>query len=160
MSGIFIIALSIPQVYQVTVPIAEYALDSFKFIGSSSPLISKKFAFSETFIVLGCIYKHRTFKHIMDNNNKTYKDRNKKKVNVYLEAADQNLIKLCKKKKREGYELLYKKYEKYIYKICYYYSQSKEDALDLLQEIYLKIFNSIEKFDDKKSISLDKENIG
>ena len=87
----------------------------------------------------------------MDNNNKTYIDRNKKKVNVYLEA-DQNLIKLCKKKKREGYELLYKKYEKYIYKICYYYSQSKEDALDLLQEIYLKIFNSIEKFDDKKSI--------
>lgn len=69
-----------------------------------------------------------------------------------MEAADQNIIKLCKKNKREGYELLYKKYENYIYKICYYYSQSKEDALDLLQEVYIKVFKSIGKFDNEKSI--------
>ncbi len=69
-----------------------------------------------------------------------------------MEATDQNLIKLCKKNKREGYELLFKKYEKYIYKICFYYAKSKEDALDLLQEIYIKVFRSIEKFDHEKSI--------
>lgn len=73
-------------------------------------------------------------------------------MNVFLEAVDQNIIRLCKKNKREGYELLYKKYENYIYKICYYYSQSKEDALDLLQEVYIKVFKSIGKFDNEKSI--------
>lgn len=52
----------------------------------------------------------------------------------------------------KGFELLYSKYEKYIYSLCYYYTNSKEDSLDLLQEIYIKIYKSINSFDTSKSL--------
>jgi RNA polymerase sigma-70 factor, ECF subfamily len=72
-------------------------------------------------------------------------------VNRILEVDGQNLIKLCKQNKREGYDLLFLKYQKYIYKICYNYTYSKEDALDLTQEVFLKIYKSIKDFDDDKT---------
>ncbi len=69
-----------------------------------------------------------------------------------MKASDQELLKMCSKNKREGYELLVKKYQNYIYKICFYYTASKEDALDLLQEIFFKICKSIDRFDNKKPL--------
>ncbi|MFZ5965651.1 MAG: RNA polymerase sigma factor [Bacillota bacterium] len=69
-----------------------------------------------------------------------------------MESSDEKLIELCKNGKREGYELLFKKYEKYIYKLCWHYTNSKEDSLDLVQEIYIKVFNGIRDFDQKRPI--------
>lgn len=70
-----------------------------------------------------------------------------------LELPNQKIIKLCKKNKREGFELLFKKYERYIYTICYSYTHSQQDALDLVQDIFLRIYRNFEKVDDKKPIS-------
>lgn len=47
-------------------------------------------------------------------------------------------------KKRE-FEVLFTKYKNYVYKICYQYSRSKEDALDLTQEVFIKVYKNIEK---------------
>jgi len=69
-----------------------------------------------------------------------------------LEATDRDLIGLCRRNRRDGYDLLFQKYERYIYKICYFYAPSKEDALDLLQEIFLNIFRSLDKFDESKPL--------
>lgn len=69
-----------------------------------------------------------------------------------MEASDRELLKMCRKNKREGYELLIKKYQNYIYKICFYYTASKEDALDLIQEIFLKICKALNGFDHKKPL--------
>ncbi|SES64019.1 RNA polymerase sigma-70 factor, ECF subfamily [Natronincola peptidivorans] len=69
-----------------------------------------------------------------------------------MEICDEKLVDLCKSKDMKGFELLYSKYEKYIYSLCYYYTNSKEDSLDLLQEIYIKIYKSINSFDTSKSL--------
>lgn len=69
-----------------------------------------------------------------------------------MEVTDKELIKLCKRKNREGFNLLFQKYERYIYKICYFYASSKDDSLDLVQEIYMKIFKSLDSFDEDKAL--------
>jgi RNA polymerase sigma-70 factor (ECF subfamily) len=40
-------------------------------------------------------------------------------------------------------------YERYLYKICYSYVQNEQDALDLAQEVYIKVFKNISKYDEK-----------
>ena len=46
---------------------------------------------------------------------------------------------------KKKFEKLFTKYKSYIYKICYQYSRSKEDALDLTQEVFVKVYKSLEK---------------
>lgn len=70
-----------------------------------------------------------------------------------MEASEKKIIKLCKENRREGFELLFKRFENYIYKICKSFTNSKEDALDIMQEVFLKIYKSFESFDAKKSLS-------
>jgi RNA polymerase sigma-70 factor (ECF subfamily) len=69
-----------------------------------------------------------------------------------LETSDKKLISLCKAKKRDGFIILFQKYEKFIYKICYHYTVSREDALDLLQEVYIKLYKSIDRFNENQPI--------
>lgn len=59
---------------------------------------------------------------------------------------DGKLISKCKKHNRDALNQLFQQYENYIYKICYYYSRSNEDAMDLMQEVFIKIYRSIEAF--------------
>lgn len=69
-----------------------------------------------------------------------------------MEVTDQSIIKLCRKKKREGFDLLFRKYEKYIYGICYNFTYSTEDALDLVQDVFIRIFKASERMDEKKPL--------
>jgi RNA polymerase sigma-70 factor, ECF subfamily len=62
--------------------------------------------------------------------------------------VDKNLIIKCKKYDKLSFRELFKMYEKYLYCLCYSYTQNQQDALDLVQEIYIKVFNNINKFDD------------
>lgn len=43
---------------------------------------------------------------------------------------------------------LFKFYQRYLYSICYSYTQNEQDALDIVQEIYIKVFKNISSFDD------------
>jgi len=63
--------------------------------------------------------------------------------------ADKKLLSKCKKHDKNAFIELFKLYEKYLYKLCYNYVQNKEDALDLVQEIYIKVFKSISQYDEK-----------
>lgn len=69
-----------------------------------------------------------------------------------MDVSDQKIIRLCKKNKREGFELLFKRYEKYIYSICYSYTYSQQDALDLVQDIFIRIYKNTESMDEKRPI--------
>jgi RNA polymerase sigma factor, sigma-70 family len=62
--------------------------------------------------------------------------------------VDKKLIIKCKKYDKLSFKELFKMYEKYLYCLCYSYTQNQQDALDLVQEIYIKVFNNINKFDD------------
>lgn len=46
---------------------------------------------------------------------------------------------------RREFEILFNKYKYYVYKICYQYSRSEEDALDLTQEVFIKVYRNVEK---------------
>ncbi|WP_041721696.1 RNA polymerase sigma factor [Alkaliphilus metalliredigens] len=70
-----------------------------------------------------------------------------------MEVSDEKLIKLCQDQNMEGFDLLYTKYQSYIYRLCYNYTHSKEDSLDLLQEVYIKIYQSIPRFEKGHPLS-------
>lgn len=69
-----------------------------------------------------------------------------------MDASDAAILKLYKKNKNQGLELLYDRYKKYIYTIAYHYTGNKEDALDLSQEVFLSIFKSLDRFDESFSM--------
>ncbi|UNC92914.1 RNA polymerase sigma factor [Candidatus Contubernalis alkaliaceticus] len=61
-----------------------------------------------------------------------------------------NLIRRCKNYERAAFDTLLKKYEGYLYSICYGFTQQREESLDIMQEVYIKLFRSISKFDEKR----------
>lgn len=69
-----------------------------------------------------------------------------------MDSSERKLIRLCKKQNKEALNAIYIKYEKYIYSICYNYTHSKEDALDLLQDVFIKILKGISKFDENRPL--------
>jgi RNA polymerase sigma-70 factor (ECF subfamily) len=69
-----------------------------------------------------------------------------------VQFGEETLIKQCKHNDREAYNALFKQYEGYIYTICFYYTHSKEDALDLVQEVFIKIYRGMAKFEVGKPI--------
>ena len=64
--------------------------------------------------------------------------------------VDKRLIEGCKKYDKYSFIELYKLYEKYLYSLCFSYVQNSQDALDLVQEIYIKIFKNISSFETHK----------
>lgn len=63
---------------------------------------------------------------------------------------NQSLLRRCKTMDREAFNQLFSRYEGYLYRLCCKYLGNKEDALDMMQEIFLKVFHSIHQFDDNR----------
>ena len=61
------------------------------------------------------------------------------------------LIAGCKAKKRESQRMLYELYARKMYGVCLRYSNSPEDAQDLLHDGFIKVFNNIDSFSGKGS---------
>lgn len=60
-----------------------------------------------------------------------------------MESASVVLLKQCKLGEREALNTLLAQYEKYVYTLCFHYTHSKEDALDLTQEVFIKVIKGI-----------------
>ncbi len=69
-----------------------------------------------------------------------------------MKQNDEKIVRLCMKKSREGYRMLYEKFYRYVYSLCYKSTYHHEDALDLVQEVFLKVFSKLESFDPKKPL--------
>lgn len=61
------------------------------------------------------------------------------------------LIEGCKNNDKESQRMLYKHYYSYAMSICIRYSQNKEEAKEILNDGFLKVFNKIEKYNPQKS---------
>ena len=61
-----------------------------------------------------------------------------------------NLIQGCKNNDGDAYNELLSYYEGYLYRICFSFTRSQEEALDIMQEVYIKIFRAIKNFDEKR----------
>lgn len=67
----------------------------------------------------------------------------------HLELSD--LIEKCKKNDKQSYEILYKKYYRVLYGIALRYSRTTFEAEDIIQESFIKIFKSIQSFNNQGS---------
>ena len=66
--------------------------------------------------------------------------------------SDKVLIKGCKKHKPRAQEALYAKYSKPMYAIALRYVKAVQEAEDILQESFIKVFQNIEKFRGDSSL--------
>ncbi|MBS4539536.1 sigma-70 family RNA polymerase sigma factor [Clostridium sp. D2Q-11] len=66
-----------------------------------------------------------------------------------MEYTDSEIIDRCLKGNGEYYEILVKRYKKRIYNIAYRFTNNNEDALDITQEVFIKAYNSLDKYDPK-----------
>lgn len=62
------------------------------------------------------------------------------------------IVEECAKGNRQYQEELYKAMYSQMMSVCYRYASRKEDAKDLFQEGFIKVFDKIEKFDFKGSL--------
>ncbi len=62
-------------------------------------------------------------------------------------------IKAIQKGDRQAFEQLVKKTHDSVFRLLYRFVQNKDDAEDLIQEVYLEVYKSIQKFKGKSSIN-------
>ncbi len=68
-------------------------------------------------------------------------------------SSDENLVMRLKTNDIKAFEELVELYEKKIYNYAYGFTLSHEDALDITQEVFLKIYKNIQKFKENSSLS-------
>ena len=71
---------------------------------------------------------------------------------MLVNAATVNLIRQCKKNDENAYNQLLSQYDAYLYRICYNYTRNKEEALDMMQEVYIRIFRGLKTFDETRPL--------
>ena len=64
---------------------------------------------------------------------------------------EQDLIKGCTLNDRRVQELLYKQYCSSMMVLCKSYAKNEEDAIEVLQDGFLKVFQQIDRYDARKS---------
>lgn len=60
---------------------------------------------------------------------------------------DTTLVRRCQQNDRAAFDLLFDKYEGYLYRVCFGITHNREEALDVMQEVYIKIYQGIGGFD-------------
>lgn len=70
-----------------------------------------------------------------------------------LNDLDQQIVSQCVNGEREGFELLIDNYQSKVINISYGMLSNQEDAYDVSQEVFIKIYKSIDKFQGNSSLS-------
>ena len=70
-----------------------------------------------------------------------------------MSFSDEKLIKGCQKGKREFQQALYDKYCDGMFLVALRYSKMQQEAEDILQEAFLKVFNNIKTFRKDSSLA-------
>lgn len=63
-----------------------------------------------------------------------------------LLEIDKKIIMGCKNKNKHSFEQLFEFYKKYVYGLCYGYTLNEQDSLDMVQNIFLKVYQNIDKY--------------
>ncbi len=70
---------------------------------------------------------------------------------MVFEKENIDLIEGCKKGNRKAQEQLYKSYYKAMAALCMRYTKNENDAVEVLNTGFLKVFKSIERYDHKQA---------
>ncbi len=68
-----------------------------------------------------------------------------------MNEEEKKIVKGCKERDERAFELLYKKYYRMLLGIAMRYSKDKMEAEDVLQDAFIRVFNSIDAFSEKGS---------
>ncbi|MEO0142876.1 MAG: sigma-70 family RNA polymerase sigma factor [candidate division WOR-3 bacterium] len=63
-----------------------------------------------------------------------------------MNEDDAALVKRFKNGDTGAFDLLFKKYQQALYSICYRYTRNEDDARELTQDIFIKIYHNLNKF--------------
>jgi RNA polymerase sigma-70 factor (ECF subfamily) len=67
--------------------------------------------------------------------------------------SDLQLIRKCKRGHEPSFEKLLERYRSPVYGLCYRMTRSAEDARDLAQEIFIKVFSLLDRYDETYAFS-------
>lgn len=67
------------------------------------------------------------------------------------EAEQEKVIADCRRGKRPAQETLYRAYYKTMVSICLHYTRSEEDAVEVLNNAFLKVFQHIGRYDPEQA---------
>lgn len=71
-----------------------------------------------------------------------------------LKYSDQELVRLIlETTKKEYFEMLYDRYATFVYNKCFWFVHNEEEAKDLTQEIFIKIYLNLSKFKGNSKLS-------
>ena len=67
------------------------------------------------------------------------------------DADDHELVEACKSGDRRAFQLLYERYERKVYAVAYGFLRTQEDALDVVQEAFIKVYRYLPNFEGQSS---------
>lgn len=67
--------------------------------------------------------------------------------------TENDVIKKCKKGSREAFNILFSRYQSQVINIAYSMLSNQEDAYDAAQEVFVKVYRSIESFKEQSSFT-------
>jgi len=70
---------------------------------------------------------------------------------VSTDADDHALVEACRGGDRRAFQLLYERYERKVYAVAYGFLRSQEDALDVVQEAFIKVYRYLPNFEGQSS---------
>lgn len=68
-----------------------------------------------------------------------------------VEEKDENLVKRYLHGDEKALEILIKRYLKAVYNFVYYYTKNASDAEDITQDVFIRVWKKIKKFDQRKN---------
>ena len=66
---------------------------------------------------------------------------------------ESRLVSLLKQGREDAYRLLIQKYQKMVFRIAYGITFDQEESLDITQEVFLKVYQNIHRFEQKSKLS-------
>lgn len=66
------------------------------------------------------------------------------------EYTDRQIIEGCSQGKLRFQELLYRRYYAFAMSVCIRYNPNRDDAIEVLNDSFMKVFDNIKKFDQEK----------
>ncbi len=72
---------------------------------------------------------------------------------MFDRRSDLKLIKKCKRGEEAAFEKLLNRYRGAIFSLCFRMTRHSEDARDLAQEIFIKVFSLLDRYDEEYAFS-------
>jgi RNA polymerase sigma-70 factor (ECF subfamily) len=74
-------------------------------------------------------------------------------VGELSEMGEKELLKKCRQGDRDAFNILVQTYQRQVINLAYGMLSNTEDATDAAQEVFIKVYRNIDRFEGKSSLS-------